>query len=428
MRIELVTVGDELLHGRTVNTNAATIGRRLVDAGFELSAQSTVADEPVSLEAHLREVVARADVVITTGGLGSTIDDNTANVLAHIFGMTKWRTDKRALAHLEKRYRGKAWKPVLDHARVPVGATVILNAVGTAPGMILKRRGKVAVALPGPPRELLPMLEHVVEFLKSMSKAHGVLASKTHGVFVSKTLRVAAMRESVLDKRLAEVFPDEPGLSYGLAAEPYLVDVRLFARRKTEQAAQRAIAMAERAVRRCLGARIYATGTETLEETVGRLLVERKQTVALAESCTGGLVGALITNVPGSSGYLRGGLVAYSNAWKEEFLDVPAALLAKHGAVSRETALAMAVGAQRLGDADYGVAITGIAGPGGGTRAKPVGLVYIAVAGPDGAWCLEHAFPGNRETVRTLSAHAALNHLRLVLLGADAMRDATASD
>ena len=420
MRIELVTVGDELLHGRTINTNAAAIGRRLVDAGFELSAQSTVGDEPAALEAHLREVVARADVVITSGGLGSTVDDNTADVLARIFGMTKWRTDKRALAHLEKRYRGKAWKPVLDHARVPVGAKVILNAVGTAPGMILRRKGKAAVALPGPPRELVPMLDRVVEFLKTCRSAQGV--------FVSRTLSVAGLRESALDGRLSEVFPNEPGLSYGLAAEPFLVDVRLFARRKTGQAAQRLIAKAERAVRRSLGARIYATGTETLEETVGGLLVERKQTVALAESCTGGLVGRLLTNVPGSSDYFRGGVVAYSNEWKEQFLDVPINILDARGAVSRETALAMAVNVQRIGGADYGLAITGIAGPGGGTKAKPVGLVYVAVAGPDGAECWEYTFPGNRETVRAMSAHAALNHLRLVLLGASAVRDATASD
>jgi nicotinamide-nucleotide amidase len=424
MRIELVTVGDELLHGRTVNTNAAAIGRRLVDAGLELLAQSTVPDEPASLEAHLRDVLARADVVITSGGLGSTLDDNTSRVLARIFGMTAWRTDKRVLAHLERRYKGKDWTPVADHARVPVGATIIFNKVGTAPGLVLKgkdkARGKVAIALPGPPRELVPMLDRVVELLKALGAGTGV--------FVSRTLRVAGMRESVLDAKLREVFPQLPGLSYGLAAEPYLVDVRLFARSRTEHAAERTIAKAERALREHLGPRIYATGAETLEQVVGALLLERKQTVALAESCTGGLVGRLITNVPGSSDYFRGSVVAYSNDWKERLLDVPAGTLEEHGAVSRETALAMAANVRRIGGADYGVSITGIAGPGGGTEAKPVGLVDIAVVGPTAAECWEYTFPGDRDAVRAMTAHAALNHLRLVLVGASAVRDATASD
>jgi nicotinamide-nucleotide amidase len=431
MRIELVTVGDELLHGRTVNTNAAAIGRRLVDAGFELAAQSTVRDDPAQLEAHLRDVIARTDLLITSGGLGSTLDDNTSRVLASIFGLTKWRTDKRVLAHLERRYKGKAWKPVLDHARVPVGATVIFNKVGTAPGLILKgkgaMRGKAAVALPGPPRELAPMLDRVVEFLTGFGAGTGA--------FVSRTLRVAGMRESILDAqlrevfaRLRDVFPKLPGLSYGLAAEPYLVDIRIFARARTDSAAQRTAARAERAVRRHLGRRIFAVGAETLEQTVGALLLERKQTVSFAESCTGGLVGRLITNVAGSSDYFRGSVVAYSNEWKQRLLDVPAATLELHGAVSRETALGMAAGVRRIGEADYGVSITGIAGPGGGTKAKPVGLVYIAVAGPLESECWEYTFPGDRETIRTMSARAALNHLRLVLLGASTARDTTASD
>ena len=244
MRIELVTIGDELLHGRTVNTNAATIGRRLVDAGFELSAQSTVPDEPASLEAHLHDVLARADVLITSGGLGPTVDDNTRDVLARLFGKTARRTDARVLAHLKKRYRRRPWKPVLNQARVPVGAAVLLNAVGTAPGLIFRLKGKAAVALPGPPRELIPMLDRVVAFLKKFGAGRGVVASAT--------LRTVGIRESVLDAELRKVFPQIPGLSYGLAADPFLVDIRLVARRRTEQAAQRAVAKGEKLLRRTL--------------------------------------------------------------------------------------------------------------------------------------------------------------------------------
>jgi len=420
MRIELVTVGDELLHGKTVNTNAAAIGRRLVDAGFELAAHATVPDEPASLETHLRQAIARADVVITSGGLGPTVDANTRDALARIFGAKKRRTDKRVLAYLEKRYRRKPWKPVLDQARVPAGTTVILNKVGTAPGLIFKSKGKTAIALPGPPRELIPMLERVVAFLRAFSPGPGA--------FASTTLRTAGIRESVLDAKLRKVFPDVPGLTYGLAADLLLVDIRLFARRRTEQAARRALAKAEKLLRAHFPDEIYATGAATLEQVVGALLLERKQTLALAESCTGGLLARLITDVPGSSDYFRGGLVAYSNEWKQMFLDVPAATLAKHGAVSRETALTMAVNVRRIGGADHGVAITGIAGPGGGTKAKPVGLVYIALADANGAACWEYNFPGEREMVRTLSARAALNHLRLALLDASTTTDATASD
>jgi nicotinamide-nucleotide amidase len=426
MQIELVTIGDELLHGRTVNTNAATIGRRLVDAGFELTAQSTVRDEPTLLEGHLRDALGRADLVITSGGLGGTLDDNTAGVLARIFGMNRWRNDKRVLAHIEKRYQRKTWTPVREHARVPVGATVILNKVGTAPGLIFKAKasgplaGKAAVALPGPPRELGPMLDRVVEFLTT-------LRTGTEA-FASHTLRLAGMRESVVDAQLRDVFPEVPGLTYGLAAQPLLVDVRLFARRKTERAADEAIARAERALRKHFVHRIYATGAETLEHVVGTLLRERKRTAAFAESCTGGLVGRLITNVPGSSAYFRGSVVAYSNEWKQRLLDVPAETLRTHGAVSRETALAMATNVRTVGGADYGVSVTGIAGPEGGTKAKPVGLVYIAVADAAGAECWEYTFPGGRDTVRTLSAHAALNHLRLALLDVSPSPDKTASD
>jgi len=416
------------LHGRTVNTNAATIGRRLVDAGFELAAQSTVRDEPASLEAHLRNVLARADVVITSGGLGSTLDDNTSRVLARIFGKSRWRSDKRVLARLEKRYRRKAWTPVLDHARVPIGTTVILNKVGTAPGLIFKARGKTpglagskaAIALPGPPRELGPMLDRVVEFLNTLRTGKEA--------FASVTLRVAGMRESVVDTQLRKIFPDVPGLSYGLAAEPLLVDIRLFARRRTEPAARQALARAERMLRKHFAHRIYATGAETLEHVVGTLLLERKQTAAFAESCTGGLVGRLITNVAGSSAYFRGSVVAYSNDWKQRLLDVPATTLRHHGAVSRETALAMAANVRTIGAADYGVSVTGIAGPAGATKAKPVGLVYVAVADAAGAKCWEYTFPGERDTVRTLSARAALNHLRLALLNISPRPDKTASD
>jgi nicotinamide-nucleotide amidase len=421
MRIELVTVGDELLHGRTVNTNAATIGRRLVAAGFELSAQSTVPDEPASLEAHLRAVLARADVLITSGGLGPTVDDNTRDVLARLFGKTARRTDARVLAHLKRRYRRRPWNPVLDQGRVPVGTTVLLNAAGTAPGLIFKSKGKAAVALPGPPRELIPMLDRVVAFLKKFGAGRGVVASAT--------LRTVGIRESVLDAELRKIFPHVPGLSYGLAAEPFLVDIRLVARCKTEQAAQRAVAKGEKLLRAHFADSIYATGTTALEQVVAELLVERGETVALAESCTGGLLGTIITDVPGSSRYLRGSIVSYSNEWKELFLDVPADVLATRGAVSRETALAMAVNVRRIGGADYGVAITGIAGPGGGTKAKPVGLVYVAVADEQGAEAWEYNFPGERDVVRTLSARAALNHLRLALLGAaSSSKDATASD
>jgi len=303
---------------------------------------------------------------------------------------------------------------------VPVGTTVILNTVGTAPGLIFEAKGKAAIALPGPPRELVPMLNRVVAFLQKRRSGTGA--------FASLTLRTAGIRESVLDAQLKKIFPDVPGLSYGLAADPYLVDVRLFARRRTEQAAARAIAKAEQLLRKHFAHDIYAAGTVTLEQVVGALLLERKRAVALAESCTGGFLGKLITEVPGSSDYFRGGVVAYSNEWKKAFLDVPAKTLEAHGAVSREVALAMAANVRRAGRADYGVAITGVAGPGGGTKAKPVGLVYIAVADANGADCWEYNFPGERDMVRTLSARAALNHLRLTLLNVSTTTDRLASD
>ncbi len=411
MEIHLVTIGDEILLGKTLNTNCAWIGGKLSEKGITISQQSTIRDEPAVLESFLRRAIDESDVVITTGGLGPTGDDNTKAVLTRIFGK-KVRRDPEILSKLERRY-GKLQEIVRTQADVPDDTIVMPNDVGSAPGFIFSGKGKTAVALPGPPMELKPMFEkHVLPYLVELRGGGGA--------YLSRTFRTIGVRESTVESEIAGPLAQIEGLLLGLCAHMFQVDIRISTSAASEIGGNRILDEAEKIVREKVGRHIYTDDDREIEAVVGDMLRKAELTVAVAESCTGGLIGSRLTDVSGSSDYFLGGMISYSNDWKTEMLGVPDEIIEKHGAVSPETAKSMAENVRRKSGASIGLASTGIAGPTGGAEQKPVGLVYVAIADERGTEAEEHRFGSRgREYVKRLTSQAALALLWRRLTGCD---------
>jgi nicotinamide-nucleotide amidase len=415
MVVELINTGSELMLGRVLNTHQQWLCRQLADLGYEVSRQVAVPDAGAQIQQALREALARADLIITTGGLGPTSDDLARAMIAELVGKTL-REDPAVLAHIGEFFKIRN-RPMPDRvcvqALVPEGANVLPNPHGTAPGLVIRvepnpfRIGGAAswaVLLPGPPRELRPMFTNsVVPLLRRE------LPVATN--FVSATLRTTGLGESLVEERVAGALAPltASGLELGYCARPGQVDVRVAAR---GPGAQRLASQAEQIVRARLQKHIFADGDEELAAVIVRDLTARKKTLALAESCTGGLMAHEMTNVPGASAILLAGVVAYSNEAKQKLLGVSRATLVQHGAVSEAVAREMAEGVKTRLGADYAVSVTGIAGPGGGTEAKPVGTVFIGVAGPFETVVEKQFNPYDRETFKQVTALQALEMLR----------------
>lgn len=405
MRAELLTIGSELMSGATINTNAAYLARRLADAGISCERQVAVDDEPSRILTALREAMGRCELLITSGGLGPTFDDLTIGVIAEATG-------RRVVYHAEvaamirrfytRRHR-RLQRAALRQAYLPAGGLALPNPLGTAPGLWLPAGRTLVVALPGVPTELRAILErHVLPRLKRFPHTRPI---------ATRTLRSAGLVELSIEAMLRAIrIP--PGVQVGLYPHLRMVDIRLTA---VGAPGRRRLAAVDAALRRRLGEALYGQEGDTLAGVVGALLARRGWTLALAESCTGGLLTNLLTDVPGSSRYVRGAVVAYHNALKTGALGVPPALLRRHGAVSRQVAAAMAQGARRFAQADLGLAITGIAGPGGATRMKPVGLVYLALADGSRTRVERHHFFGDRPAIKLQAAQRAMDWLRRVL-------------
>jgi nicotinamide-nucleotide amidase len=418
--IEIINTGTELLLGRVLNTHHQWLCRQLTKLGYEISRQTTVADTGLVIQHTVRESLARADVVIVTGGLGPTSDDLTRDFIARLLGLTL-RMDDTVLAAIEGFYKtlDRPMPPTTRvQAMVPEGALVLANDAGTAPGLAIDvapgrfrsdSHPSLLILLPGPPRELYPMFT---------GKALPVILKKfpLSAPFHSVTLKTACMGESAIEELIGKSLDGlvAEGLDVGYCARISEVEVRLGA------GGPKATALVDRAVgivRGKLPPCIFGTGEDRLEEVVIRLLTERKQTLATAESCTGGLVSHRLTNVPGASAVLMCGLVTYSNESKVRLLGVPSETIEAHGAVSAETARAMAEGARERYGVDYSVAVTGIAGPGGGSVEKPVGTVFIAVSSVKGTTVLHHRNRWDRETFKLAASQQTLELLRQTLLG-----------
>lgn len=418
MHIEIINTGSELLLGRVLNTHQQWICRQLTDRGYEVARQLCVADDGPSIQSAVRESLSRSDLVLTTGGLGPTSDDITRDLIAQMLGRPLAQ-DAEVLARIEGYFsqRKRPMPPsVRIQAMVPTGARVLTNFNGTAPGLAMElnpnpfreNKGRSwLVLLPGPPRELRPMFIDLVLplVLKELPLEQA---------FVCRTLRTTGMGESAVEEKIAGPLQQlvAEGLQLGYCARVGEVDVRLVAR--GEKAAALA-GQAEQIVRQQLGSLIFALDDETLESSIVRLLTEQRKTLALAESCTGGFIANRITNVPGASAVLVAGLVTYSNEAKKNLLGVKEETLAEHGAVSAAVAREMAEGARLRNGTDYAISVTGIAGPGGGTEKKPVGTVFMALAGADGTQAHARFNAFDRETFKFITSQQALEMLRLEL-------------
>lgn len=411
MVAEVVSIGTELLLGQIVDTDAAYLAQQLSALGISVYFRATVGDNHERAVSALKQAVGRADLVFTVGGLGPTMDDLTREVIADVMEAPLVRNPE--IAQTLQAYFAARNVPlvptILRQADVPMGATPIPNAHGTAPGLLLEKNRKIVIALPGPPSELIPMFE---------TSVYPVLRERTAGerqVIRSRTLRIVGMGESLIEDTVKDLMHDaNPTVApYAKTGEVHL---RVTSRAPTEEEADALNAERAALLRERLGEVVYGENDATLEQAVVALLAKNKQTVATAESCTGGLLAGRLTNVPGASAVFHTGLVTYANGAKIQLLKIPSSLIGAVGAVSPEVAKAMAERVRELAPADYGISVTGIAGPDGGTEQKPVGLVYIGLANGDKVTAHKNLFGGGRADIRLRTTQAALNLLRQELL------------
>ena len=439
MNVELVNTGSELMLGRVLNTHQQWLCRRLADLGHVVTRQVAVADTGAEIQQAVREALGRADLVITTGGLGPTSDDLTRELIAELLGK-KLVHKPEILTHIENRFakRGFPRPPRTSvESFVPEGALFFLNANGTAPGLAMRvdedgewrmedgnklrppsailhppsssSTARWLVMLPGPPRELRPMFDDsVVPLLKR---------EFADEIFVCRTLRTSGIGESRVQEFIEAGLQPlvQRGLGIGYCARPGAVDVRLTA---SGAGAEEIVRDGEAVVQKILGANLYGFDDDEIENVVVRLLTAQKKTLALAESCTGGNIAHRVTNVPGASAVFLGGVVSYANAAKEKFVGVRAETLQQHGAVSEAVAREMALGAREKFGSDFALAVTGIAGPAGGTPEKPVGTVFIALATAAGVEVKRFLNAWDRETFKQVTATQALELLRTRLISA----------
>ncbi len=415
----IVSIGTELALGQTVDTNSAWLAHRLRALGIRPTRHATVADEEPDIVAVLRQAADAADLVLVTGGLGPTADDLTRHALAAVAGVPL-EEHAPSLAHLHAFFgaRGRMMPPAnAVQALIPRGARALPNAVGTAPGIAIRLGRTPCYALPGVPLEMYAMFTGSVE--------PELRAATAGAVLLCRKLNTFGLGESELGALIADLMARGRNPEVGTTAGYGVVGVRINAAGPDETTARRMLDQAEAELRARLGEIVFGVDDETLAVVVGRRLAALGRTVSTAESCTGGMIAAALTDIPGSSAYFRGGVVAYANEAKTAVLAVPAERIARHGAVSAPVAEAMAAGvAARLGT-DYALAVTGIAGPTGGTADKPVGLVFIGLRTPRETTVREFRFGHDapRDVIRQRATHAALNMLRLAMTGIEGPRD-----
>jgi nicotinamide-nucleotide amidase len=413
---ETIAVGSELLIGGRTDSNSLLIAEELGRLGIAVRFKSVVGDRQDDIVTALKTAAARATVIVVTGGLGPTVDDCTREAIARATGRRLARRTE-ALEGMKARLAQWGRTPTrgqLRQALIPSRATVLSNPVGSAPGFRLSWKGATIIALPGVTREMEAMLrESVVPILRGRLTGSGKTGLQPIRRLVFHTW---GLPEADVDARLAGLPGRKHPVDLGLLASPIGVLVSLTTRPGTA-VGDRLLASLTKEIRRRLGDWLFAEGGDTMEEVVGRLLTEQRRTIAVAESCTGGLIGHRLTQVPGSSVYLDRSVVCYSNAAKSELLGVPPELIAREGAVSAAVAAAMAKGVRERSRVSIGLSVTGIAGPGGATAAKPVGLVYVGLdAGDETPLTREHRFHGDRAVIKERASQAALDLLRRWLL------------
>jgi nicotinamide-nucleotide amidase len=411
---EIIAIGSELLTPFRQDTNSLYLTEKLNQLGVEVVLKTVVGDSRERLVSVAQHALFRSDIVIFMGGLGPTEDDLTREAVAEALGVELHR-DAEILKKLEQRFAARGYQMTPNNAQqadVIAGATVLLNPNGSAPGQWIsgnyEGRDRLIILLPGPPFELKAMFdEQCMERLR---------AKLPPAYIATRVLKVAGMGESLVDSRVAPIYKRYTDIQTTILAGAGDVQFNLFTRAASMEEAQQRVDELAGEIEDELQDAVYSSKGESLEQIAGYYLGMRGATLAVAESCTGGLLAERITSISGSSRYFLGGAVVYSNELKTKFADVPASLIVKHGAVSREVAAALAEGIRKRCKATFGIGITGVAGPAGGTEEKPVGLVYTALASEDGTQVEERKFPGDRKRVRWFATQLALDMVRRKLM------------
>ncbi|AAK81509.1 nicotinamide-nucleotide amidase [Clostridium acetobutylicum] len=405
MKVEILCVGTELLLGDILNTNAQFLAKEFGAMGFSMYHQAVVGDNVERLKREFELAINRADIVVTTGGLGPTDDDLTKETAAEYF-------NKKLIFHKESydeivKFFNKIGKEISENnkkqAYFPEGCTILKNDHGTAPGCIIDENDKVVILLPGPPREIIPMFRnYVIPYLRKYQE----------GTIVSKVLRVCGIGESGAAEMLKDLIDNQTNPTIAPYAKDNEVTFRITAKAESEEVAMKLIEPMERKVRERLKENVYGVGDTSLEDVLGAMLIEKKLTIATAESCTGGLLSGRLINYPGISEVFMEGAVTYSNEAKMNRLGVKKETLESYGAVSSETAAEMAKGIAKTAGTNIGVSTTGVAGPGGGTKEKPVGLVYVGLCINGKVKTRKLNMPGDRQTVRNRVVNAVIDWIR----------------
>lgn len=409
MNAEILAVGTELLMGQIANTNAQYISSRLPEVGVGVYYHSVVGDNASRLKECLKLALSRADVVVMTGGLGPTQDDLTKETVAEYFG-------RKLVLHEESLSKMKSFferlnRPMtqnnIKQAYLPENSLIIKNKNGTAPGCIIEEGEKIVVMLPGPPSEMKPMFDDTVLPYFAQRAAYRLK---------SRFVRIFGIGESAMEDKIIDLIENQTNPTIAPYAKEGEVTLRITARYGQEDGEQDLIVPVLENIQKRLGSYIYSTEGKSLDEVAAELLMAGDIRISLAESCTGGLLSGRLTATSGISKVFDRGIITYSNRSKEESLGVKAETIEKHGAVSRETAMEMAEGVRKLSNTDLGLSVTGIAGPEGGTPEKPVGLVYIALAHPQGVYCKQLKLWGGRDRIRSVTCLHAFDMIRRHLL------------
>ncbi|HEY0005533.1 MAG TPA: competence/damage-inducible protein A [Pyrinomonadaceae bacterium] len=407
---EIIAIGSELLTPDRTDTNSLWLTEKLNSIGIEVKLKVIVGDDDARLEEAIRDALKRSRIVITTGGLGPTEDDITRKIAARALGR-RLLLNEKVLEEIRTKFMsfGRAMPEINSRqAMVIDGAEVLDNPHGSAPGMYIEHEGRSVVLLPGPPREMRPMFENLVQ-PKLVTRAGDVRV-------VRRVLRVAGIGESAVDEKIAPIYTQYKNPQTTILFNKSEIEIHLTAQAKTEQDAELLLDGLAGQIEEQLGDAIFAFRGETIEEVVGLRLAVGGFTLAVAESCTGGLISQRLTSIEGSSVYFMEGVVTYSNEAKMRALGVDQGLIERHGAVSAEVAEAMAEGVRRRADTDFGLSVTGIAGPGGGSEKKPVGLVYIALSDDAHTEHRKLRLPGDRQLIRWRASQSALDLLRRRLI------------
>ncbi len=411
MVAEIIAVGTELLLGEILNSDSQFLARELSKLGINVYYQTVVGDNEERLTQTIKTALSRSDLIITSGGLGPTHDDITKETLAAAMGV-ELKLNETCLHDMEA-YFARLNRPMVQvnvkQAIMPVGCIVLKNNNGTAPGGIIEKDGKIAIFLPGPPNEIVPMYQESVA---------PYLAAKSEEILFSKTLRIIGIGESNVEEKLSEFMQNSTNPTVAPYAKTDEVTLRITAKCKNEEEAERLIAPAEEKIRSVLGDAVYGVNDDTIFAAVCRLLKEKNMKIAFAESCTGGLLAEKLTGVPGASEALEQSFVTYSGAAKHDLLGVNEVALSEFGAVSEPVAYEMAEGVRARSGADIGVSVTGVAGPDSDEKGNPVGLVYIGIAGKNGTTVKKFTFAGTRERIRTracVNAYAAVREYLMAL-------------